>query len=44
MSLIRIIIGGIVGSLVSAGAALIIDTITGRIGGRLNKIDELAGN
>lgn len=39
MSLIRIIIGGIIG-----GAALLIDTITGRIGGRLNKIDELSGN
>ncbi len=36
---LSLLFGGIIG-----GAALIIDTITGRIGGRLNKIDELTGN
>lgn len=36
---LSLLFGAIIG-----GAALIIDTITGRIGGRLNKIDELSGN
>lgn len=36
---LSLLIGGIFG-----GAALILDTIAGRIGGRMNKIDELAGN
>ena len=36
---LSLLFGAIIG-----GAALIIDAITGRIGGRLNKIDELSGN
>ena len=36
---LSLLFGGIIG-----GAAVILDTITGRIGGRLNKIDELSGN
>lgn len=36
---LSLLFGAIIG-----GAALILDTITGRIGGRLNKIDELTGN
>ncbi|NPE07793.1 MAG: hypothetical protein GNW80_05900 [Asgard group archaeon] len=36
---LSLLFGAIIG-----GAALILDTITGRIGGRLNKIDELSDN
>lgn len=36
---LSLVFGAIIG-----GAAILLDTITGRIGGRLNKIDELSGN
>ena len=36
---LSLVFGAIIG-----GTALLLDTITGRIGGRLNKIDELSGN
>ena len=36
---LSLLFGAIIG-----GAALILDTLTSRIGGRLNKIDELTGN